>query len=137
MAATIQMDKFPLLEENPNSHEGVQDFQRDKVQLFCESMSEIESLREAQIERLKRALQVDTFPATLSISDPSLMPFLSPKVRAVVEAFPYQAEDIIKKHGLDSEEFNQMLAETKSNPMFRWKVQKHMRDLGQHQGQLR
>ena len=128
MAATIQMDKFPLVEDNPHSQEGLQDFQRDKVELFCESMSEIESLREGQIERLKRALQVDSFPASLSISDPSLMPFLSPKVRAVVEAFPYQAEEIIKKHGLDSEEFNQMLAETKTNPMFRWKVQKQIRN---------
>src|SRR6476620_5381646 len=95
MAATIQMDKFPLVEDDPRSGEGLQDFQRDKVELFCESMSEIEHLREDQIERLKRALQVDSFPASLSISDPSLMPFLSPKVRAVVEAFPYQAEEII------------------------------------------
>ncbi|GKY94147.1 hypothetical protein MPSEU_000380800 [Mayamaea pseudoterrestris] len=137
MAATIQMDKFPLVEDNLRSSEGLQDFQRDKVELFCESMSEIEHLREDQIERLKRALQVDTFPASLSISDPSLMPFLSPKVRAVVEAFPYQAEEIIKKHGLDSEEFNQMLAETKTNPKFRWKVQKHIRNQGEQQGQRR
>ena len=91
--------------------------------MFCESMSEIEQLREAQIGRLKRSLHVDEFPA-VNISDPILLPFLSPKVRAVVEAFPLQAEDIVRKHGLESEEFNKMLSETKANPIFRWKIQK-------------
>jgi hypothetical protein len=132
MAATIQMDKYPMIEEDPRINDGMQDYQRDKVQLFCDSMSEIEQLREDQIERLKRALHVDTFPVSLSISDPGLLPFLSPKVRAVVEAFPYQAEDIIKKYGLDSDEFNEMLAETKTNPTFRRKVQKHIKNVGQH-----
>lgn len=130
MAATISMDRLPLIDD-PKSQR-LQDYKKDKVQLFCESLSEIEQLQESQIDRLKRALRVDRFP-NVNISDPGLLPFLSPKVRAVVEAFPLQAEDIVKKHGLDSEEFNKMLEETKSNPLFRWKIQKQLRTDTPHQ----
>lgn len=126
MAATINMDRMPLLDD-PQSRAVLQAYRRDKVDLFCESMTEIEHLREGQIGRLMKSLRVDKFPENLPLSDPGLLPFLSPKVRAVVEAFPYQAEEIIKKHGLQSDEFNKMLEETRSNPLFRWKVQKHLR----------
>jgi Domain of unknown function (DUF4168) len=128
MAATIHMDRLPLLEDaQTREAAALQAYRRDKVDLFCDSMTEIERLREEQIERLKKSLKVEKVPDNLSLSDPVLLPFLSPKVRAVVEAFPYQAEEIIKKHGLESEEFNKMLEETKSNPLFRWKVQKQLR----------
>ena len=129
MAAAIHLDRSPLPEkvEGTGSGEDLSNFQRDKVQLFCESMNEIERLRNGQVERLKRALQVDDFPSNINISDPTLLPFLNPKVRAVVEAFPLQAEAIVKKHGLESDEFNQMLHASKSNPIFRWKVQKHLK----------
>ena len=131
MAAAIHLDRSPLPEKGGGSSSGSGDylsnFQRDKVQLFCESMNEIERLRTGQVDRLKRALQVDDFPSNINISDPTLLPFLNPKVRAVVEAFPLQAERIVKKHGLESDEFNQMLHASKSNPIFRWKVQKHLK----------
>jgi hypothetical protein len=130
MAATINMDRAPLIED-PTSEELLRNFQRDKVHMFCESMTEIEQMRSDQIERLKKSLHVDKFPPNVNISDPSLTPFLSAKVRAVVEAFPFQAEEIVKKHGLQSDEFNQMLLETRSNPIFRWKIQKQMRT-GRH-----
>jgi Domain of unknown function (DUF4168) len=133
MAATVHMDRMPLLEDSQTRAALLQAYRRDKVDLFCESMTEIEQLRGNQIERLKRSLRVDQFPENLSLSDPTLLPFLSPKVRAVIEAFPYQAEEIIKKHGLQSDEFNKMLEETRSNPLFRWKIQKHLRkDLHEH-----
>lgn len=137
MAAAIHLDRSPLPEKLPgggpsgsgssSSGDYLSSFQRDKVQLFCESMNEIERLRTGQVERLKKALQVDDFPSNINISDPTLLPFLNPRVRAYVEAFPMQAEAIVKKHGLDAEEFNQMLHASKSNPIFRWKVQKHLK----------
>ena len=130
MAATISLERLPLLDEGETSDgtgSVLQPFRKDKVELFCDCMTEIESIREEQIERLKRSLRVTAFPAGINISDPDLLPFLSPKVRAVVEAFPFQAEEIVKKYGLESEEFNQMLHETKSNPIFRWKVQRLMK----------
>jgi len=33
--------------------------------------------------------------------------------------FPVKAEEIVKRYGLDSDEFNRMLEETRSNPIFR------------------
>lgn len=132
MAATINMDRSHFLDgeddsSNGQGNGGLSHFQRDKVQLFCESMSEIERLRAGQVMRLMRSLGVENFPDNCNISDPALLPFLSPRVRAVVEAFPLQAEAIVKKHGLESEEFNQMLRATKTNPIFRWKIQKQLR----------
>lgn len=122
------MDRLPLMESEAKASQSIkQQYQKDKLRLFADSMSEIEQLREDQIERLKRSLRVERFPKNINISDPSLLPFLSPKVRAVVEAFPLQAEEIVKRHGLKSDEFNKMLEETKSNPLFRWKVQKQLK----------
>lgn len=120
MAAMVNLDQIPV----PHEETAESGFQKNKIQLFCQSIRDIEKLRSDQVERLKKSLRVDSFPASISISDPALIPFLSPKVKAVVRAFPLQAEDIVRKNGLDSKEFNIMLQEVKSNPMFRWKVQK-------------
>lgn len=100
---------------------------RNKIVDFCDSMKEIEQLRNAQMNRLKKSLKVKEIPESLKISDTSLKPFLSPKVRAVVEAFPYQAEEIVKRNGLDPDDFNEMLRETQSNPAFRGLVDSYMK----------
>lgn len=126
MAAMVNLDQIPLMSGDKHG-EDIGGFRRDKVQLFCQSVREIEQLRADQVERLKKSLHVDNFPSSISISDPTLIPFLSPKVRAVVRAFPLQAEDVVKRNGLDSEEFNRMLQEVRTNPIFRWKVQKHLK----------
>lgn len=131
MAATINMDRSHFIDYDEDFVRGPNDllasFRRDKVRMFCESMNEIEKLRAGQVERLKKSLQVDRFPENVNISDRALLPFLAPRVRAVVEAFPLQAEAIVKKHGLQSDEFNQMLKATRTNPIFRWKIQKQLR----------
>lgn len=126
MAASLHMDRVPLVED-PDAEQLLRSHRKERVQMFCESMTEIEELRESQMERLKKSLQVDKLPSNMSLSDPAVKPFLSPKVRAVVEAFPLQAEAIVKKHGLHSDEFNRMLDQTKHNPSFRWKVEKEMK----------
>lgn len=101
---------------------------KEPLRMFCESMREIEKLREYQLEQLQRSLQVDSLPSDIcSLTDPTLKPFLSPKVRAVVEAFPLQAEAIVKKHGLCSDEFNRMLDQMKRSASFRRKVEKEMK----------
>jgi hypothetical protein len=126
MAASLHMDRVPLVED-PDAEQLLRSHRKERVQMFCESMTEIEELRESQMERLKKSLQVDKLPSNMSLSDPAVKPFLSPKVIAVVEAFPLQAEAIVKKHGLHSDEFNRMLDQTKHNPSFRWKVEKEMK----------
>lgn len=123
MASTIKMDKIPLIQD-PNSKKLLQSHKRRRVQMFVRSITEIEELRSEQMARLKRALNIDKLPAHMNLCDPNVLPLLNPKVRAVIEAFPLQAEVIVKKYGLNSDEFNQMLEETRGNPIFRWRVQR-------------
>jgi len=125
MAATVNMGKIALIED-PNSKHLLKSHRRQRLQMFVKSITEIEDLRTEQIKRLQNALSLDVLPSSVSISDPALLPILDPKIRAVVEAFPLQAEEIVKKYGLNSNEFNQMLEESKNNPIFRNKVKKYM-----------
>jgi len=123
MASTIKMDKIPLIQD-PNSEKLLQSHKRRRVQMFVQSITEIEELRSEQITRLKKVLKIDKLPPNMNLCDPNVLPLLSPQVRSVIEAFPLQAEVIVKKYGLNSDEFNQMLEETRGNPIFRWRVQR-------------
>lgn len=127
VAATMEMDRIPIIED-PASEKLLKATRRQRVQMFCESIQEIETLRSEQMAKLTRSLHVEKLPEGVNLSDPAVMPFLKPKVRAVIEAFPFQAEEIVKKHGLHSEEFNKMLQEAKSNPIFRWRVEQYMQE---------
>ena len=57
MAGTLDMDRIPLVEdsviERPKRVSG-----KSRVELFCNSMKEIEKLRLNQMKKLKRSLQV-------------------------------------------------------------------------------
>lgn len=125
MAATVNMGKIPLIED-PNSKQLLKSHRRRRVQMFVQSITEIEDLRAEQTKRLQNALNIDALPPTIKISDPAILPILDPRVRAVVEAFPLQAEEIVKKYGLNSDEFNQMLEENRTNPVFRRRVKNYM-----------
>lgn len=125
MAATVNMGKIPLIED-PNSKQLLKSHRRRRLQMFVQSITEIEDLRAEQTKRLQNALNIDVLPPTIKISDPALLPILDPRVRAVVEAFPLQAEEIVKKYGLKSDEFNQMLEENRTNPVFRRRVKNYM-----------
>jgi len=123
MASTIKMDKIPLIQD-PDSKQLLKSTRRRRVQMFVRSITEIEELREEQTKRLRKSLNIDKLPSNVNLCDPNVMPLLSPQVRAVIAAFPLQAEEIVKKYGLNSDEFNQMLEETRGNPVFRWRVQR-------------
>lgn len=125
LTAAINMDKVPIIED-PESEKLLKSHRRRRVQMFARSMTEIEELRTEQIERLRKALNIEHLPAGFNICDPNILPLLNPKVRAVCEAFPLQAEEIVNKYGLNSNEFNQMLEETRGNPVFRWRVKKYI-----------
>jgi len=125
MAATVNMGKIALIED-PNSKHLLKSHRRRRLQMFVKSITEIEDLRAEQIKRLQNVLSIDVLPSTIRISDPALLPILDPRIRAVVEAFPLQAEEIVKKYGLDSNEFNEMLEESRRNPIFRNKVKSYM-----------
>lgn len=135
MASTVKMDKIPLIQD-PDSKQLLKSTRRRRLQMFVKSITEIEELRTEQMARLNKALNIDKIPANVNLCDPNVLPLLDSKVRNVIEAFPLQAEAIVKKYGLNSDEFNQMLEETKGNPVFRWRVQKiqKMEDLAQKKG---
>lgn len=123
MASAVKMDKIPLIQD-PDSKQLLKSTRRRRLQMFVKSITEIEELRTEQMARLNKALKIDKIPSNVNLCDPNVLPLLDSKVRSVIEAFPLQAEAIVKKYGLNSDEFNQMLEETKGNPVFRWRVQK-------------
>ena len=126
LAATLCMDKVHV-HDDPLSQKLLRAHRRRRIQMFARSMTDIEELRKEQQEKLRKALNLDRLPEGISICDPLIQPLLSPKVRAVCAAFPIQAEEIIDKYGLNSEEFNQMLDESKNNPLFKFQVLRYVR----------
>jgi len=127
MATAINLDRVPLLEDpSSKGHPLQKHHRRYRVQMFARSITEIEDLRADQIDALRKSLRVERFPPGFDLSDPNVRPLLHPQVRAVCDAFPQQAEEIVKRYGLESEEFNRMLEETKGNPIFRWRVKKYV-----------
>lgn len=127
MTATLSMPRTPLLKADESF---LKTHRRHRVQMFASATMEIEELRKSQMEKLCRALKVDHLPKGLQLSDPRVLAILSPKIRAVCEAFPLQAEEIVRKHGLDSDEFNKMLETVKSDAVMRWKVNRHIKKSG-------
>ncbi len=124
MASTVKMDKVPLIQD-PDSSQLLKSSRRRRVQMFVKSITEIEDLREEQTKKLEKSLNIDKLPSDVNLCDPNVLPLLSPEVKQVVKAFPLEAEKIVKKYGLNSDEFNQMLEETRGNPVFRWRVQNY------------
>ena len=94
--------------------------------MFARSITEIEDLRSDEMDALRQNLNVQRFPPGFDLTDPQIQPLLHPEVRAVCEKFPVKAEEIVKRYGLESEEFNRMLEETRGNPIFRWRVQRYV-----------
>jgi len=135
IASSVNKKKIPLIEDL-NSRNLLKAHRRRRVQLFARSIIEIEDLRAQQTNRLRQALNIEALPLNIKISDPTLLPILDPRVRAVVQAFPLQAEEIVKKYGLNSDEFNEMLVEARANPVFRWRLKNYMKKHDQPDGVL-
>lgn len=132
-ASAMSLDKVPLLnngdnDSNDNENQDVlKNHKRHQVQMFARSIQEIEDLRTDQLNQLQSQLRMTQFPPNFDLSDPNVQPLLRDEVRAVCERFPAKAEEIVKRYGLESEEFNKMLEETRGNPIFRWRVMKYVR----------
>ena len=131
-ASAMSLDKVPLLSSGDNSDDNenedvLKNHKRHQVQMFARSIQEIEDLRTDQLNQLQSQLRMTQFPPNFDLSDPNVQPLLREEVRAVCERFPAKAEEIVKRYGLESEEFNKMLEETRGNPIFRWRVMKTVR----------
>lgn len=119
MQSAVHLD--PVLEETSTPSAVVLG---TKFNQFCQSMKEIEHLRQAQAEHLKQTLHVDRLPSPLETND-------LPTVRNAMEAFAASADRIIQDHGLQASEFNQLLERTKRNPFFQSRVVQRIRALQQ------
>jgi len=131
VASAVNLDRVPLLLDDPSSSSrsdllNSSEHKKQRVRQFARSVHEIEDLRSDQMEELRRSLRVERFPPGFDLTDPNVQPLLHPEVRRVCEMFPVKAEEIVKRYGLDSDEFNRMLEETRGNPIFRWRVQKYV-----------
>ena len=136
----MTLDRFPVvLATKQQEQESLGPVSRSKLQSFCESVLQVESLRRVQAERLQALFRDDDadfrsgdLPAHLS--DPALRPLLNPRARELVESFPEAAADLVQQHGLlDCDEFNRLLAASRSNPFFRWRVRRQIRKQLQQQ----
>ncbi|GMH57131.1 hypothetical protein TrLO_g11440 [Triparma laevis f. longispina] len=130
VSSKLSLDKVPLIED-PTSLKLLSLARKRRLQNFAHTLDEIEDLRDSQTTALKRSLNVRSLPNNLRVCDPNILPFLSPKIQQVCDAFPLLAEDIVRKYGLNSEEFNKMLEETRKNPVLRWRVNRYMKKIGQ------
>lgn len=96
-----------------------------KFDQFCQSVEKIEHLRRAQAEQLKRALRMDQLSLPLEAND--VLP-----IQSAMEEFAATAHQVVRQHGLEASDFNQLLERMKRNPFFRGKV---LRRLGSLQKQ--
>ena len=99
----------------------------EQIDAFARCLSEVEELREGNLEKLRQSLKVDYLPPV--ICDPNVRSLLDPRVRAVCDAFPLQAEEVVQRFGMGSDEFNALLDRLRSDPIFRFRVKRSMRKL--------
>jgi hypothetical protein len=99
----------------------------EQINTFARCLSEVEELREGNLEELRQSLQVDYLPPV--ICDPNVRSLLDPRVRAVCDAFPLQAEEVVQRFGMGSDDFNSLLDRLRSDPIFRFRVKRSMSKL--------
>ena len=122
-ATLVTTDRYPI-----HTDERIGSISKSKLQNFCRTMADVESLRNIQAERLKAHFRLGCeLPSNLS--DPAMLPFLCPPAREMVESFPVAAAALVQQSGLGCDEFNRMLAASRSNPILRWKVKKLLQQL--------
>lgn len=99
----------------------------EQINTFARCLAEVEELRKDNLEKLRQSLQVDYLPPV--ICDPNVRSLLDPRVRAVCDAFPLQAEEVVQRFGMGSDEFNSLLDRLRSDPIFRFRVKRSMSKL--------
>lgn len=116
--SSISSEKLPMKIDDS----AIRDVKGNKIQNFCQSMLEIERLRQTQLGQLN-ALSSEIASVVLEGSLTAVAPLLQPQARTLVEDFPKQATAIANQYGLTAQEFNTMLHATKKSDAFRRKVQ--------------
>lgn len=112
------MDRLPI--DNPLANFPDLPKGDEKLKSFCQSMIQIEALRQVQLEKLRDGADLSSIPPG---SLTNALPLMRPSVQQFVTEFPSMAEEIVKQNGMDPTEFNTMLWCTKHQPKMQRKVQ--------------
>ena len=124
--SAVHMDRIPI--DNPSASFPDIPGGDEKLKSFCQSMVQIETLRQVQLEKLRASANLGRIPQEGALT--SILPLMRPNIRQFVSEFPVVAEEIVKQNGLDATEFNAMLWQTKRNPKMQRKVQRIVSKLG-------
>lgn len=87
---------------------------------FVRALKEVEADRLRVRAELLNELKIREFPKDMC--SPTTLPAMSPAIQRACEQFPENAEKIIQKHGLEVEQFTEMLEKTKNNILYKGRV---------------
>ena len=120
MQANVALDEIPLNNERIVTGKSSRPISKEKFQMFCECMYEVEKLRRNLAEELKQKFQLVELPSLTNQA--TLRPLLDSNVRGAIDSFPIVASKVVHKFGFNNDEFNELMRRTKASPLFRWKV---------------
>ena len=99
--------------------------ERARLDLFARAVTEVEALRTRNLAKIKSNLGVPVLPRGM-LGEESVRSLLDPRVRDVVDAFPLQAEELVRRCGMGSDEFNSLLDRARCDPVYRWRLRRAM-----------
>ena len=99
--------------------------ERARLDLFARAVTEVENLRTRNLSKIKSNLGVPVLPRGM-LGEESVRSLLDPRVRDVVDAFPLQAEELVRRCGMGSDEFNSLLDRARCDPVYRWRLRRAM-----------
>ena len=99
--------------------------ERARLDLFARAVTEVENLRTRNLAKIKSNLGVPVLPRGM-LGEESVRSLLDPRVRDVVDAFPLQAEELVRRCGMGSDEFNSLLDRARCDPVYRWRLRRAM-----------
>ena len=99
--------------------------ERARLDLFARAVTEVEDLRTRNLAKIKSNLGVPVLPRGM-LGEESVRSLLDPRVRDVVDAFPLQAEELVRRCGMGSDEFNSLLDRARCDPVYRWRLRRAM-----------
>jgi len=114
--------------QNPRGSTALDGATADSIKLFASLAKQVQHLQQQQRAQLVSTLKIDEFP-DLPICDDRVLPFMSQEVRDLCRAFPAKAEALVRSYGVDYSSFEKLLAKVDSDPIFRWRLKRQMRQL--------
>jgi hypothetical protein len=96
---------------------------------FVCTLHKIEAERIRVRDQIKRDLQIRELPPRMA--DPEYLPAMCPTIQKACNEFPDLANQIIRRNGLQVEEFNLLQKKLANNLWFRYRVQRELQKIKQ------